>query len=92
MNPDTPSNIFAPSPRWLFGELLIVGFICFLYVGWSNELTEEIIYKVVLISLSLIIPSEFLRHFVGGNGIRHFLKKKLRNLFKRISSMKCYQI
>lgn len=76
MNPDTPSNIFAPSSRWLFGELLIVGFICFLYVGWSNELTDEIIYNVVLISLALIIPSEFLRHFVGGNGIRRFFIKK----------------
>ena len=76
MNPDTPSNIFAPSSRWLFGELLIVGFICFLYVGWSNELTDEIIHNVVLISLALIMPSEFLRHFVGGNGIRSFLIKK----------------
>ncbi len=76
MNPDTPSKIFAPSSRWLFGELLIVGFICFLYVGWSNELTDEIIYNVVLISLALIIPSEFLRHFVGGNGIRRFFIKK----------------
>ena len=76
MNPDTPSKIFAPSSRWLFGELLIVGFLCFLYVGWSNELTEEIIHKVVLISLALIIPSEFLRHFVGGNGIRRFFIKK----------------
>ena len=75
MNPDTPSNIFAPSSRWLFGELIIVGFICFLYVGWSNELTDEIIHNVVLISLALIIPSEFLRHFVGRNGIRHFWEK-----------------
>ena len=76
MNPDTSSNIFAPSSRWLLGELFIVGFLCFLYVGWSNELTDEIIHNVVLISLALIIPSEFLRHFVGGNGIRHFLIKK----------------
>ena len=76
MNPDTPSNIFAPSSRWLLGELLIVGFLCFLYVGWSNELTDEIVHNVVLISLALIIPSEFLRHFVGGNGIGHFLKKR----------------
>lgn len=46
-----------------------------MYVGWSNELTDEIIHNVVLISLALIIPSEFLRHFVGGNGIRRFLYK-----------------
>ena len=76
MNPDTPSNIFAPSSRWLLGELFIVGFLCFLYVGWSNELTGVLINKVVLISLVLIIPSEFLRHFIGGNGIRHFLRKR----------------
>ena len=77
MNPDTPANISPLSSRWLFGELLIVGFICFLYVGWSNELTDEIIHNVVLISLALIIPSEFLRHFVGGNRIRRFFIKKV---------------
>lgn len=83
MNPNTPSNSFTPSSRWLLGELFIVGFLCFLYVGWSNELTDEIIHNVVLISLALIIPSEFLRHFVGGNGIRYFIKKKAEKLHKK---------